>query len=184
MKPTVTITTSLSLLLASAHGAAPSKIPSICRPDTAAVQSVQIIDGRPLTYATCALQDTAVSPRAAGALAARSYDLCGAPCTSYCHAGGGGPDPNDCTSLANEYANNGEFTVAYGTYGWWTWGSCAAGLANSYGSDLVYCYDWNNWAGVVNYLAWNCQGTTGDNGGQCDFNNNPNGLGYVIVETA
>lgn len=27
-------------------------------------------------------------------------------------------------------------------------------------------------AGVVNYLAWNCQGTTGDNGGSCHFYDN------------
>ena len=24
-------------------------------------------------------------------------------------------------------------------------------------------------AGVVHYVAWNCQGTTGDNGGNCNF---------------
>jgi hypothetical protein len=60
---------------------------------------------------------------------------------------------------------------------------------NLSGQDIYYCFDYSNcahglraldrwrWrrqtgAGVVNYLAWNCQGTQGDNGGSCHFYDN------------
>lgn len=175
----------VALVVASTRAGGADKIADICKPGTVTTVNATSIDGIPVTHTTCELKDPA-PPQArddATSLTKKSgYDLCGAPCTTHCHAGSGGPNPNDCSTLANEYVNDGTFVVPSGYYGSWSYASCW--MSNYHGTDLVYCYDSNNWAGVVNYLAWHCQGTTGDNGGQCDFYNEPSSFGYVIVETA
>ncbi|GJE97428.1 hypothetical protein PsYK624_136470 [Phanerochaete sordida] len=189
MKSFTSVVALVALVAASANAVAiPDNIAEVCKPGTEVVHNSTDIEGKPLTFTTCDLKEvpaarsfdegSSLEKRAAG------YDLCGAPCTTVCHGGTGGPNPNDCQTLANNHANDGEFTVSYGTFGWWTYGSCAAGLANHWGADVYYCWDTKNLAGVISYLAWNCQSTQHANGGQCNFNNNPNGLGYVIVETS
>jgi hypothetical protein len=82
-------------------------------------------------------------------------------------------------------------TLAPGYVYYWTHGSCQVYMNNKLqpAQDIYYCYDYGNCAsslscairvltpsvpvaGVVNYLAWNCQGTTGHNGGSCHFYDN------------
>lgn len=177
----------VAFAVASTRAGGADRVAEICKPGSVAVVNATHIAGIPVVHTTCELKDPAppqTRDESTSLTKKSGYDLCGAPCTTYCQSGSGGPNPNDCSTLANEYVNDGTFTVSPGYYESWSYASCWVGMSNYYGSDLVYCYDSNNWAGVVNYLAWNCQGTTGDNGGQCDFYNDPYGFGYVIVGTA
>lgn len=94
----------------------------------------------------------------------------------------------------SELANDGQITLSPGQVVTWTYKTCAAWIVNNLSENMVYCTDNDNrecsgssWgysapcktlnesivAGVIQYLAFNCQGTTGDNGGSCHFEDNP-----------
>ncbi|KIP07112.1 hypothetical protein PHLGIDRAFT_118362 [Phlebiopsis gigantea 11061_1 CR5-6] len=163
--------------------------PDFCIEGTSQLISSEDIDGKPYTVHGCTPKaGTSPTRRDDGGLGVslvkKNDDLCGAPCTTYCNSGSGGPNPNDCTAMSNAQANQGTFLISPGTAIYWTYASCQVYMNNrlSPAQDIVYCYDWNNWAGVVNYVAWNCQGTTGDNGGSCHFYDNT-GISWLQVQT-
>ncbi|KII95396.1 hypothetical protein PLICRDRAFT_212832 [Plicaturopsis crispa FD-325 SS-3] len=139
--------------------------------------SSSVVNGKELTVHFCPLpanrnttaaaRSTEVAARDADA----NYNLVGAPCTTYCYTpAGGGPDPNDCQSLANDYAGDGDFTIGSGGGLVWSLGSCQVVQWNDMSSgDVLYNYNTANWAGVVSYIAWNCQATQNAHGGTCNF---------------
>jgi hypothetical protein len=90
--------------------------------------------------------------------------------------------------MISAHANWGSVTLASGYTYYWTSGSCQSYMNNKLqpAQDIYYCYEYNNYtscpscyahvliwstqvAGIVNYLAWNCQGSSGHNGGSCHF---------------
>ncbi|KIP07106.1 hypothetical protein PHLGIDRAFT_430031 [Phlebiopsis gigantea 11061_1 CR5-6] len=162
--------------------------PDICVEGTAVLIHSKDIDGKPYTVHSCTLKaGTSPTRRDDGlgvSLVKKNDDLCGAPCTTYCNGGSGGPNPKDCETMANAESGMGTFTITPGSAFIWSYASCQATMNNELSprQDIVYCYDWKNWAGVVNYLAWNCQGTHGDNGGSCHFYDNT-AISWIQVQT-
>ncbi|KIP07107.1 hypothetical protein PHLGIDRAFT_118358 [Phlebiopsis gigantea 11061_1 CR5-6] len=166
----------------------PKPTARVCIEGTSKLISSEDIDGLPYTVQSCTPKaSTSPARRDASELGAslvkKNDDLCGAPCTTYCNSGSGGPNPNDCTTLANVQSGQGTFTITAGTVIYWTYASCQVYMNDelSPAQDIVYCY--SDWAGVVNYVAWNCQGTTGDNGGSCHFYDNTD-ISWIQVQTA
>ncbi|KDQ50526.1 hypothetical protein JAAARDRAFT_41986 [Jaapia argillacea MUCL 33604] len=145
-------------------------------------------EGKPLTTYSCpvvAPENSTPAERAVKrdtSLTKRTYDLCGASCTTYCYTpAGGGPNPNDCQTLANGFS--GDYTMTAGYYYTWTYGSCEVQQSNiiSPAQDIYYCY--SDLAGVVSYIAWNCQATQNAHGGYCDFYND-NSVSDILVFTS
>lgn len=162
----------ISLFAASAFAAAVDTTPDLCKPGTLSVVNSTVVDGKPLTHQVCeSIADTTEARRDEGTtLTKRNIDLCGAPCTTYCSTGIGGPNPNDCVKLANQYKNAGTFIASPGYTYFWNYGSCDVYMNNNSGQDLYYCYDTGDWAGIVKYVAQHCQATHGNyNGGTCRF---------------
>lgn len=102
---------------------------------------------------------------------------CGAPCTSACYPGSGGPDPNDCQFMINSLYNNSPqlFTLTANKFLLFTYKTCGIGLQNQIASSPVGCsqtmvYDYSDIGSVARYLAWNCQGSQGARGGRCTGN--------------
>ncbi|KAI1146097.1 hypothetical protein F4825DRAFT_456827 [Nemania diffusa] len=180
----------LVTLTLAASVPAPTKLNSLCIPGTEVVVNTVEVDGQTVTTSQC---DLVLSQRqsrnaryARPVLSARNRDLCGAPCTTYCNGGTGGPNPFDCSALAAAIQNNGGFNIAPHTTQFTTLASCQAWIVNNEDEDQYYCDDQNNYAGVINYLAFNCQASTPGgsyNGGSCHFYDNPY-IGYVQVGTS
>ncbi|EKM54024.1 uncharacterized protein PHACADRAFT_122718, partial [Phanerochaete carnosa HHB-10118-sp] len=134
------------------------------------VESIEV-NGIPFTQQTCESNvvtsaTSEVRDEGTASLTKRNLDLRGAPCTTYCNEGIGGPNPNDCSVLASQWQNDGSFTIGSG------YTACRVDTSDQ---DLYYCYDSSDWAGVVNYLAWNCQASSPGgsyNGGSCRFYDN------------
>ncbi|KZS97295.1 hypothetical protein SISNIDRAFT_493458 [Sistotremastrum niveocremeum HHB9708] len=171
----------VATLVSTAAGAILERSPLLCEDGSeATILSEKIVDGKPLVHAACPV--TTVEKREPEtSLTKRGYDLCGAPCTTYCIGGSGGPNPNDCSVIATDYHNDGEFTLTANNYLIWTYGSCEISMYAN-GQDIVYCWDYNNLAGVINYVAWNCQSQENAKGGTCQFYGNTD-ISYVKVET-
>ncbi|KIM94412.1 hypothetical protein OIDMADRAFT_34970 [Oidiodendron maius Zn] len=165
------------------------KSPAECVSGTETIANSTSIDGVLFTQGQCQLDSSILSSRNAkseSSLTERNIDLCGAPCTTYCNGGTGGPNPNDCSALASAIQNNGGFTVSPGTAIYYTLGSCQAYIINNDNQDIYYCSDEGDFAGVINYLAFNCQASTPGGpylGGSCHFYDNT-GIGWVQVQTA
>ncbi|KAF7552593.1 hypothetical protein G7Z17_g4202 [Cylindrodendrum hubeiense] len=144
--------------------------------------------GRPFIQSTCKVDDSVLTSRNVkdeSVLTKRNLDICGAPCTTYCNGGTGGPNPNDCTAIATAMENNGGFLIPQGDMVIYSLGSCQTYVINTDNQDLFYCSDQSNWAGVINYVAWNCQASSPGgpyNGGSCHFYDNT-GIGWVQVQT-
>lgn len=70
----------------------------VCKPGTVALIKNIDVDGIPFTQQTCesnAAPNAASEARDEGtSLTKRNLDMCGAPCTTYCNEGAGGPNPN------------------------------------------------------------------------------------------
>ncbi|ROV91944.1 hypothetical protein VSDG_07592 [Cytospora chrysosperma] len=180
----------LALLVGSATALVPRdtvKSAAACAPGTELIVNETTVNGVHIGQGACQTAESVLQSRnAVNDLDQRNTNLCGAPCTTYCNSGTGGPDPNDCSSLASSIEGSGGFTMSAGyTYYWW-WGSCEAYIINTSSADEYYCYDESNFAGVINYLAWNCQASTSGgpySGGSCHFYDNTQ-IGWVQVQTS
>jgi len=103
---------------------------------------------------------------------------CGAPCSSSCYQGTGGPDPNDCQHIANAlFAQSPQLFVLYPfNFVLLSYNSCGTGIQNQIaaasisGCSQTMIYDYTDWAGIAQYLAWTCQAFVGANGGKCTAN--------------
>ncbi|GJE97413.1 hypothetical protein PsYK624_136300 [Phanerochaete sordida] len=174
-------------VLVSAVAVDTVKSPEVCVPGTEKLVTSRDVNGKQYSVHTCetvaGAAPQAEAPGNGTSLTKRDQNLCGAPCTTYCNRGTGGPNPNDCSTLASENQNNGQFDLPAGQTWYWNYGTCQVWQINTSGGNEYYCYDQNNWAGVVNYLAWNCQESTGGYaGGSCHFYDNT-GVGWVEVQT-
>ncbi|KAF8908410.1 hypothetical protein CPB85DRAFT_1309351 [Mucidula mucida] len=100
-------------------------------------------------------------------------NVCGATCNTNCfQPSGGGPDPNDCHVIADalryESQNTGAlFQVPNGTNNTilMTYSSCKSFFVNQDLSPVIYCR--TDWAGVLDWVAPNCQSTQNAHGGNC-----------------
>ncbi|PVF98259.1 hypothetical protein CPB86DRAFT_873592 [Serendipita vermifera] len=99
---------------------------------------------------------------------------CGAPCTTFCYSGTGGPDPNHCDFIFNSMRVESPalFTLNPNQFILATYQSCGTGIQNQIASSSVGCsqkmiYDWPDWADIGHYIAWNCQAAQNARGGQC-----------------
>lgn len=74
-----------------------SPIEPVCVEGTAVLIHSKDIDGKPYTVHSCTLKaGTSPTRRDDGlgvSLVKKNDDLCGAPCTTYCNGGSGGPNP-------------------------------------------------------------------------------------------
>ncbi|KDQ50527.1 hypothetical protein JAAARDRAFT_41987 [Jaapia argillacea MUCL 33604] len=171
----------VALAAGLARGAVVARAPAdyVCSDGSiAAVVDSFEYEGKPLTTYSCpavATENPTPAVRTVQrdtSLTKRNWDLCGASCTTYCYTpAGGGPDPNDCQALANGVSGGSGYTITAGTYLTLTYGSCEVQQSNliSPSQDLYYCP--SDLAGVVSYIAWNCQATQNAHGGYCDFYN-------------
>ncbi|KAJ3928067.1 MAG: hypothetical protein NXY57DRAFT_1041924 [Lentinula lateritia] len=92
---------------------------------------------------------------------------------------GGGPDPNDCTVIADAmrfYSQNvtlplhvedDTFLIGTGTNNTvvLTYSTCETFYVNQDPVEQSYCY--SDWASIVDYIAPNCQSTQNAHGGNC-----------------
>ncbi|THH27069.1 hypothetical protein EUX98_g7119 [Antrodiella citrinella] len=102
-------------------------------------------------------------------------NVCGAQCTTHCfNPSGGGPDPNECKvvsdALRYDSQNIGNlFNIPQTTNGavvTMQYKSCKSFFVNqAKGLDLQYCRQ--DWASVLDYVAFNCQATQNAHGGLC-----------------
>ncbi|KZT28172.1 hypothetical protein NEOLEDRAFT_1239899 [Neolentinus lepideus HHB14362 ss-1] len=115
----------------------------------------------------------------------RDYSLVGKACTVYCNSGTGGPDPNDCNQLLTADQTAGAFTIPAGSYLVWTLDTCQIVQNNllSPSTNIDFSYDWNDWAGIISNLAYNCQASEGAMGGSCHFLNNTD-VSIIQVQVA
>ncbi|KZS97290.1 hypothetical protein SISNIDRAFT_463210 [Sistotremastrum niveocremeum HHB9708] len=146
--------------------------------------TTKIVDGAPLIHTVCNIptiekRSAAVGNTTESSLIKRGYDLCGAPCTTYCENGSGGPNPNgmlvltmilvsDCETLANANAGDGQFSLTQGTFFQWNYKSCRVEF-HADDQDVYYCWDSKNLAGVIDFVATHCQAKENANGGTCQF---------------
>jgi len=115
--------------------------------------------------------DTSIHPRES--LQSRQTNVCATACNTNCFLpSGGGPNPNDCTVIADAALYNGQntsptFTTGTGTGNTWVfkYSSCEAQFVNQDSSSIVYCC--TDLANNINNLAWNCQSTQNAHGGNC-----------------
>ncbi|KZS97258.1 hypothetical protein SISNIDRAFT_482187 [Sistotremastrum niveocremeum HHB9708] len=178
-------------LFSTVFAAVLETVPTYCPDGTeATLVSSQILDGAPLTHTVC--NATAVAKRTPeiGAsvardldtsLTKRGYDLCGAPCTTVCSKGSGGPNPKDCEAIAKANQGAGEFSLTQGYFYQFNYKSCRVVL-QAVDQDIVYCWDKKNLAGVIDFVATHCQAKQKANGGTCEFLGNTK-TAYVQVET-
>ncbi|KAJ3991607.1 hypothetical protein F5050DRAFT_1124615 [Lentinula boryana] len=102
-----------------------------------------------------------------------ALDVCGATCETNCFTpSGGGPDPNDCTVIADAmrfYSQNvnDTFYIGTGTNNTvvLTYSTCETFYVNQDPVEQSYCY--SDWASIVDYIAPNCQSTQNAHGGNC-----------------
>ncbi|KAI1082493.1 hypothetical protein F5B20DRAFT_578158 [Whalleya microplaca] len=181
------VLTSLVITIAAVSASAireASSPPSVCAPGTDVIVNSTVVDGQVLYHGACQTAQDLKVRAVKDELMKRDRNVCGAPCTTYCNSGTGGPDPNDCSSLASGLPSGG-FTLGAGQIRYWNWGSCQAYLTNKASEGMYECYDQGSLGGIINYLAWNCQASTSGGpylGGSCHFYDNT-GIGWVQVET-
>ncbi|KAJ3875002.1 hypothetical protein F5051DRAFT_73682 [Lentinula edodes] len=102
-----------------------------------------------------------------------AIDVCGNTCSTNCFTpSGGGPDPNDCTVIADAmrfYSQNvnDTFLIGTGTNNTvvLTYSTCETFYVNQDPVEQSYCY--SDWASIVDYIAPNCQSTQNAHGGNC-----------------
>jgi len=99
---------------------------------------------------------------------------CGATCTSSCYYGSGGPNPYDCAHITDSLYNNATKLFVLQPYEFilLTYATCGTGIQNQIGFSSIGCsqtmiYDTQDWSGIGNYLAFNCQSQQGARGGRC-----------------
>lgn len=102
---------------------------------------------------------------------------CGAPCSSSCYQGLGGPNPNDCQHIANSlYSQNPQlFVLNPNNFVLLSYQSCGTGIQNQIAASSIGCpqtmiYDYTDWGAVAQYLAWSCQAAQYARGGRCTGN--------------
>ncbi|KAF9457124.1 hypothetical protein BDZ94DRAFT_1302121 [Collybia nuda] len=107
-----------------------------------------------------------------------TVNVCGAPCTTNCFLpAGGGPDPNDCHVITDalKFASEntgptftvgtGASLVPYNNTVIMSYLSCKTFFLNQDVNFLSYCR--NDWASLVDFVAFNCQSTQNAHGGNC-----------------
>ncbi|KAE9382951.1 hypothetical protein BT96DRAFT_930095 [Gymnopus androsaceus JB14] len=112
-------------------------------------------------------------------------DVCGDTCNTFCFTpSGGGPDPNDCTVIAEAmlylFVQNealADFSVGTGSGVIFqlfffalhslirSLSRCQTLFVNQDSITESYCYV--DWAAIINYVAPNCQSTQNAHGGLC-----------------
>ncbi|KAJ3712819.1 hypothetical protein EV361DRAFT_592972 [Lentinula raphanica] len=120
-------------------------------------------ENTPLEPALSARQDNGTTP----------LDVCGATCDTNCFTpSGGGPNPNDCSVIADAmrfYSQNvnDTFLIGTGTNNTvvLTYSTCETFYVNQDPVEQSYCY--SDWATIVDYIAPNCQSTQNAHGGNC-----------------
>ncbi|KAH8091376.1 hypothetical protein BXZ70DRAFT_1041214 [Cristinia sonorae] len=105
--------------------------------------------------------------------ASSSSDVCGGQCTTHCfNPAGGGPDPNHCSVIADalrydsqDIGEKFEITRASPLIVL-QYKSCQSFFVNqASNTNLTYCRD--DWAAVIDWVAWNCQAPQNAHGGLC-----------------
>ncbi|KAJ7062151.1 hypothetical protein C8F01DRAFT_1024306 [Mycena amicta] len=120
-------------------------------------------------YATC-------PPPEYAALESRQtapIDVCGNNCTTFCFTpSGGGPNPNDCTIIADALLFDSEnigplFTIPTGANNTITmkYQSCLTFFVNQDVVPIEYCR--TDWSALVKFIAPNCQAAQNAHGGLC-----------------
>ncbi|KAH8091379.1 hypothetical protein BXZ70DRAFT_1011192 [Cristinia sonorae] len=105
-------------------------------------------------------------------LTKRALGVCGATCDTHCfNPAGGGPDPNQCKVISNALRYYSQTSgnvfniprnaaVVHVQYA-----SCYSFFVNQANQDLQYCRQ--DWAAVLDYVAFNCQAPQNAHGGLC-----------------
>ncbi|KAF9457113.1 hypothetical protein BDZ94DRAFT_1302111 [Collybia nuda] len=103
----------------------------------------------------------------------QQVNVCGNTCLTNCfQPAGGGPDPNDCHVISDALkfasVNFGDpINIGTGATNTvvMTFASCKTFFLNQAITPLMYCK--NDWAGVIDFVAPNCQATQNAHGGNC-----------------
>ncbi|KAJ7171198.1 hypothetical protein C8R46DRAFT_948294 [Mycena filopes] len=121
-------------------------------------------------YATCPTYGSKVE-----ALVSRQapIDVCGNTCTTSCFTpSGGGPNPNDCTVIADALLYDSQnigplFTIGTGTNNTvvMQYATCLTFFVNQDTVPIEYCR--SDWSALVKFIAPNCQATQNAHGGLC-----------------
>ncbi|KAI6046639.1 hypothetical protein EDC04DRAFT_2887901 [Pisolithus marmoratus] len=127
------------------------------------------------------------SPTVDSVALAAPTNVCGHTCNTNCFTpAGGGPDPNDCQVIAHAllYANQNtgachsiydetklhlhqgtNFNITVGSPIFMQYASCETFFVNQASYNETYCR--NDWASVIEYVAFNCQAQQNAHGGNC-----------------
>ncbi|KAF7324994.1 hypothetical protein MKEN_00541800 [Mycena kentingensis (nom. inval.)] len=120
-------------------------------------------------FATCP-QDNSVAlvPRQTAPI-----NVCGNTCQTFCFPpAGGGPNPNDCTIIADALLFDSQnigplFTVPSGTNNTivMQFATCLSFFVNQETIPIEYCR--SDWSSLIKFIAPNCQATQNAHGGLC-----------------
>ncbi|KAJ7753095.1 hypothetical protein DFH07DRAFT_824602 [Mycena maculata] len=121
-------------------------------------------------YATCPEYGSNVAT-----LEARQapVDVCGNTCDTSCFTpSGGGPNPNDCTVIADALLYDSQnvgalFTIDTGINNTvvMQFATCLSFFVNQDTVPIEYCR--TDWSALINFIAPNCQATQNAHGGLC-----------------
>ncbi|KAJ7620953.1 hypothetical protein FB45DRAFT_838622 [Roridomyces roridus] len=100
-------------------------------------------------------------------------DTCGNTCNTNCFTpSGGGPNPPDCTVIADALLFDSQNVAADFVLGTGVnntivmqYQSCLSFFVNQLTTDLEYCRV--DWASLISFIAPNCQSTQNAHGGNC-----------------
>ncbi|KIK64070.1 hypothetical protein GYMLUDRAFT_241285 [Collybiopsis luxurians FD-317 M1] len=176
MKLIATLTfalTSAAVLVAAAPTTG-DVTPYIC-PDQVLVSETYIGEDKhvKLQTFTCPLATESKVMPAKRDLESRQTNVCGNTCQTFCFPpSGGGPNPNDCHVIANALRFDSQnigalFEIGSGTNNTVAlqYSSCLSFYVNQDPFDQLYCR--TAWAGVIDWVAPNCQATQNAHGGLC-----------------
>jgi len=178
--------TQSSGIMALALSDAPESVGQVCGEGishTVTGVSLYVDSGVKVTTGKCASNTVARSRIARDSLARRNLtetplpngrgagDECGTPCRTICFDGTGGPDPNDCQVIFENFFSRPDqnFTLGEDGFVLYTFGTCGTNMVNQIAggpgpTPMSYCYV--DWAGAGHFVANHCQGSTGS-GGKC-----------------
>ncbi|KAI6046637.1 hypothetical protein EDC04DRAFT_1486148 [Pisolithus marmoratus] len=101
----------------------------------------------------------------------RQTNVCGNTCNTNCFTpAGGGPNPYDCQVIADALFYDNQnigtlFNITVGNPIFMQYATCETFFVNQASYNETYCR--NDWASVIEYVAFNCQSQQNAHGGNC-----------------
>jgi len=161
-------------ILATSSPAIPDEVSALCESPTAISEAWvgENKDVKMTSYSCTNISGNGNSTAEESSLTKRANNVCGAQCVTDCfNPAGGGPDPNECHVISDALRYNSQnignvFDIPRSAaVVRMQYASCYSFFVNQATVDLQYCRQ--DWAAVLDYVAFNCQAQQNAHGGLC-----------------